>query len=289
MSGSGTAEDPWVLQTPPGSSTYTLHRDDEADPPALVCTVGTTVLRYDARCIDHLHAMLLERGDWVELGSADKVRAYRQYLENYSNQQRAAGRFERPTNVRLHSVMEWLDERNAVPGDVRLQMWLAFGFLAVCLLNTVGLLLAKFMRRSSEIGVRRALGASRLDMLRKVGLPRSMPFEQLTTGVPGFSFKSRVTARMCCAGGASSTKSALPTSAMSPVARIPGTSGTPCRKSGLTASRLMAATTSGSRAQSVTSWPVRRSTQAIAVPKAPPPRMPMVAMRDSCSAHYDRI
>ncbi|HEU0306325.1 MAG TPA: ABC transporter permease [Lysobacter sp.] len=98
---------------------------------------------------------------WVELGSADKVRAYKQYLENYSNQQRAAGRFERPTNVRLHSVMEWLDEQNAVPGDVRLQLWLALGFLLVCLLNTVGLLLAKFLRRSSEIGVRRALGASR--------------------------------------------------------------------------------------------------------------------------------
>lgn len=98
---------------------------------------------------------------WVELGSPEKVAAYRQYLENYSNQQRAAGRFERPTNIRLHSVMEWLDEREAVPGDVRLQMWLAFGFLLVCLVNTIGLLLAKFLRRSSEIGVRRALGASR--------------------------------------------------------------------------------------------------------------------------------
>src|SRR5688500_2182974 len=98
---------------------------------------------------------------WVELGSPEKVAAYRQYLENYSNQQRAAGRFERPTNIQLHSVMEWLDEREAVPGDVRLQMWLAFGFLLVCLVNTVGLLLAKFLRRSSEIGVRRALGASR--------------------------------------------------------------------------------------------------------------------------------
>ncbi|HVI24692.1 MAG TPA: ABC transporter permease [Xanthomonadaceae bacterium] len=98
---------------------------------------------------------------WVELDSPAKVADYRRYLENYSNQQRAAGRFERPSNVRLHSVMEWLEVKNAVPGDVRLQMWLAFGFLAVCLLNTVGLLLAKFMRRSSEIGVRRALGASR--------------------------------------------------------------------------------------------------------------------------------
>ncbi|WP_411833731.1 ABC transporter permease [Pseudoxanthomonas mexicana] len=98
---------------------------------------------------------------WVELDSPEKVAAYRQYLVNYSDQQRAAGRFERPTNVRLHSVMEWLDENNAVPGDVRLQVWLAFGFLAVCLLNTVGLLLAKFLGRSSQIGVRRALGATR--------------------------------------------------------------------------------------------------------------------------------
>ena len=57
--------------------------------------------------------------------------------------------------------MTWLDFNKIVPGDVRLQLWLAFGFLLVCLLNTVGLLLAKFLRRSSEIGVRRALGASR--------------------------------------------------------------------------------------------------------------------------------
>jgi putative ABC transport system permease protein len=57
--------------------------------------------------------------------------------------------------------MTWLDENKVVPGDVRLQTWLAFGFLLVCLLNTVGLLLAKFLRRGSEIGVRRALGASR--------------------------------------------------------------------------------------------------------------------------------
>ncbi len=99
---------------------------------------------------------------WVQLDSADKVSAYRQYLSNYSDQQRAAGRFQRPNNVRLPSLMEWLDYNRVVPSDVVLQMWLAFGFLAVCLLNTVGLLLAKFLRRSGEIGVRRALGASRL-------------------------------------------------------------------------------------------------------------------------------
>jgi putative ABC transport system permease protein len=98
---------------------------------------------------------------WVELDTPSKVESYRQYLANYSDQQRASGRYERPTNVRLRSVMEWLDYRKVVPSDVRIQVWLAFGFLAVCLLNTVGLLLAKFMRRANEIGVRRALGASR--------------------------------------------------------------------------------------------------------------------------------
>lgn len=98
---------------------------------------------------------------WVQLDTPAKVADYRQYLSNYSDQQRQAGRFERPTNVRLRSVMEWLDFKNVVPNDVRLQTWLAFGFLLVCLVNTIGLLLAKFMRRSGEIGVRRALGASR--------------------------------------------------------------------------------------------------------------------------------
>jgi putative ABC transport system permease protein len=98
---------------------------------------------------------------WVELATADKAAAFRQYLTSYSDEQRRSGRFERPTNVRLRDVMQWLDFNQVVPGDVRLQAWLAFGFLLVCLVNTVGLLLAKFLRRGGEIGVRRALGASR--------------------------------------------------------------------------------------------------------------------------------
>ncbi len=104
---------------------------------------------------------------WVELGGADKVSAYRNYLGNYSEQQRKAGRFERPTNVRLSNVMQWLAYNKVVPADVMLQLWLGFGFLLVCLVNTVGLLLAKFLRRSGEIGVRRALGASRMDIFKQ--------------------------------------------------------------------------------------------------------------------------
>ncbi|WP_293714269.1 ABC transporter permease [Stenotrophomonas sp. UBA7606] len=104
---------------------------------------------------------------WVELDTPQKARDYLKYLADYSDTQRANGRFERPTNVRLHDVMGWLDFNRIVPNDVRLQMWLAFGFLLVCMINTVSLLLAKFLRRAGEIGVRRSLGASRLDIFKQ--------------------------------------------------------------------------------------------------------------------------
>ncbi len=72
VKGSGTREDPWVLTTPSGSSEYQMYRDESADPPALVCVVGKTVLGYQLRAIDDLYAMLKERGGWVLLGSADE-------------------------------------------------------------------------------------------------------------------------------------------------------------------------------------------------------------------------
>ena len=104
---------------------------------------------------------------WVQLDTPAKAQAYRDYLTNYSEQQRKAGRYERPTNIRLRKVMEWLTFNKVVPSDVVLQLWLGFGFLLVCLVNTVGLLLAKFLRRSGEIGVRRALGASRMEIFKQ--------------------------------------------------------------------------------------------------------------------------
>ena len=101
---------------------------------------------------------------WAEVRTPAERQAYYDYLVQYSVQQHAAGRFEREPNPRLHPVMEWLAVRHVVPSDVRLQLWLAFGFLAVCLVNTVGLLLAKCLRRAPEIGVRRALGAARREI-----------------------------------------------------------------------------------------------------------------------------
>ena len=68
----GTKESPWVLRTPPGSSEYTMYRDDEADPPVLVCSVGSTKLTYRVEAIEDLTAWLRAQGDWVALGSTDE-------------------------------------------------------------------------------------------------------------------------------------------------------------------------------------------------------------------------
>ncbi len=74
-SGSGTEQDPWRLKTPPLKSEFTMHRDDSADPPLLVCQVGSTKLTYLARVIDDLPAMLRAHGDWMPLGSKDEKQA----------------------------------------------------------------------------------------------------------------------------------------------------------------------------------------------------------------------
>ncbi len=68
----GTSEQPWTLKTPSRTSEYIAYRDDTLDPPSLVIRVGQTELRYDVRCIDDLHKMLKEHGNWVLLGSSDE-------------------------------------------------------------------------------------------------------------------------------------------------------------------------------------------------------------------------
>ena len=72
IEGDGTKDDPWILTTPPGKSEFDAWRDPEADPPALVVQVGSTRLSYQLRCIEDLHQMLLEHGDWIALGNADE-------------------------------------------------------------------------------------------------------------------------------------------------------------------------------------------------------------------------
>lgn len=98
---------------------------------------------------------------WVELPTAAAVHRYRQFLYNYAASQRRSGRFDWPPRVALRNVRQWLTYHHVVSGEVRLLVAVSFGFLAVCLLNAAGLMLAKFLARSASIGVRRALGAAR--------------------------------------------------------------------------------------------------------------------------------
>ena len=70
--GDGTRENPWRLKTAPGTSDYQMYRDENADPPTLVCVVGKTTLGYQLRCIEDLHQMLKDHGDWMPLGAADE-------------------------------------------------------------------------------------------------------------------------------------------------------------------------------------------------------------------------
>jgi putative ABC transport system permease protein len=101
---------------------------------------------------------------WVELPNAQARERLLSFMDAYREQQRAKGRFQRPKNNRLTTVGEWLADQEIVHDDNRLLVRLAFAFLLVCLINTAGLLLAKFLNGAAASGVRRALGASRLQI-----------------------------------------------------------------------------------------------------------------------------
>ncbi|HKU88963.1 MAG TPA: ABC transporter permease [Steroidobacteraceae bacterium] len=102
--------------------------------------------------------------DWFEIRSPEKQRAFREFLDNYVIEQKTHGRFPRPLNNYLYDVDGWLKRNKVVGDDNKAMLLLAFAFLAVCLVNTVGLLLAKFLNAAPAAGVRRALGASRRDI-----------------------------------------------------------------------------------------------------------------------------
>jgi len=111
---------------------------------------------------------------WVQLDSAAKVDAYRGFITGYWREQQLHGRLPRPVDARLYGLMAWLTHQHAVPDDLRLQLSLSVGFLLVCMLNVMALLLATFLRRSGEISVRRALGARRRDIFLQLGVESSV-------------------------------------------------------------------------------------------------------------------
>ena len=98
---------------------------------------------------------------WVELPDTAAAKRYRNFLYAYADEQKASGRFHWPPTVALRDQADWLSYQHVVPPESRISFVVSLGLLAVCAINTVGLLLARFMRCSAEIGVRRALGGSR--------------------------------------------------------------------------------------------------------------------------------
>jgi len=104
---------------------------------------------------------------WVELGSRDKVEEFKAFLDGYVADQKKLGRFPRPLNNKLSTVGEWLALNKVVEDDNRVLLGIAFMFLAVCLINTVGLLLAKFSGAAAVVSLHRALGASRKQIFRQ--------------------------------------------------------------------------------------------------------------------------
>jgi putative ABC transport system permease protein len=104
---------------------------------------------------------------WFELASVSDRPALQNYVDSYVTEQRRLGRFPRPAPARIFNVMEWLDFNDVVNNDNKVAVWLSLGFLLLCMVNTMGLLLAKFSARSAEVGVRRALGATRGAIFRQ--------------------------------------------------------------------------------------------------------------------------
>ena len=104
---------------------------------------------------------------WFELASAADRPAAQAWLDAYAAQERRGGRLERNAPNQLFDVMEWLEYMEVVRADSKIAVWLSFGFLALCIVNTMGLLLAKFSARAAEVGVRRALGAGQGAIFRQ--------------------------------------------------------------------------------------------------------------------------
>ncbi len=127
-------------------------------------TAGSTfcALNYQGKgWEDLIHSECTWISFWVELPDAAAARRYAAFLSAYAEEQNANGRFNWPAYTRLRDLDQWLRYLKIVPTEARIAFIVAVGLLLVCTVNTIGLLLARFMRRGPDIGIRRALGASR--------------------------------------------------------------------------------------------------------------------------------
>jgi putative ABC transport system permease protein len=125
---------------------------------------------------------------WFEMKSAADRARLQDYLDGYTREQHRFSRFVRQNVNRLFDVMQWMEHLHVVSEDGPISTWLAFGFLLLCLVNTVGLLLAKFSVRAGEVGVRRALGASRADVFKQFLIEAAVV--GLAGGILGLLFSS---------------------------------------------------------------------------------------------------
>ena len=132
---------------------------------------------------------------WVQVKDSADAARYHAFLDNYVRDQKKLGRFPRPLNNKLRTVSEFLVAQRVVGKDARTQVWLAFAFFLVCLINTVGLLLAKFMGKAPEIGLRRAVGASRPTLFAQYLTESGIV--GIAGGLLGLAFRSRSSATAC--------------------------------------------------------------------------------------------
>jgi hypothetical protein len=140
----GTKKDPWKLATAPGTSEYTMYREEASDPPALVCQVGSTTLKYRLSAIEELHQWLMEQGDWVPLGAADE------------NKPAAEGTVEAWGRVESNPVGGWYGLRKGYRGR--------FGMYLPPLLEFLGLAHLTHEKRNNSIRAISASGPSAVAM-----------------------------------------------------------------------------------------------------------------------------